>query len=77
MTILYRRFLLLTALLTVFASIFANVILQTRVERTRMHIVQTTPFSGFAITSLPTTYGSSTLPIELFEKPCFNKRSCL
>lgn len=80
MTLLYRRFMLITALLTVFAGIFANVILQTRSQGTRLQIVQTVPFSSFKTTThflSPSTFGSSNLPIEMFEGPCSDKKSCL
>lgn len=71
MTLLYRRFLLITALITVFASIFANIILQVRSDRTRMHIVKATPFSVLKITPF-----SPSLPISMFEHACTNDNSC-
>lgn len=71
MTVLYRRFFLITVLITAFAGIFANIILHTRSDRTHMHIVQATPFSVFKITPL-----SSSLPIRMFERACSNDNSC-
>lgn len=62
MTLLYRRFLIVILLIAAFAGIFANIILHTRTDRTRMHIMQSTPFTSPTYTPL-----SSPLPLNLFE----------
>lgn len=43
MTVLYRRFLLVTALIAAFAGVTANVIQQTRSERAHIHIWKSIP----------------------------------